>query len=135
MNYNVQVECTYHLDEVFNEDDKIDENEKAFIRNVIYRQELLNIFDMNEFNEDIVISQLELLYEKLVQWPSFQPILKAIIKKFPDFEDEDTPMNACILLFSFDFMFQTHLCICEYLKTGKLSDENLSTLNSLISSY
>jgi hypothetical protein len=40
---------TYHTTEVFLETDEITDDEKDFIRNCIYRQELVNLFNLEEF--------------------------------------------------------------------------------------
>jgi hypothetical protein len=50
--YNTKVECTYNTPEVFLETDNITDDEKTFIRNIIYRQELLNILDIDYENND-----------------------------------------------------------------------------------
>ena len=51
--YNTKVVCTYNTPDVFLETDKVTEDEKAFIRDTIYRQELLDILDIdNDVNNE-----------------------------------------------------------------------------------
>ena len=50
--YNTKVVCTYNTPEVFLETDNITNDEKTFIRDIIYRQELLNILDIDYENND-----------------------------------------------------------------------------------
>ena len=45
--YNTKISCTYNTLEVFLDTDEVTEKEQEFIRDVIYRQELLNIFELN----------------------------------------------------------------------------------------
>jgi len=53
--YNTKVVCTYNTPEVFLETDNVSEDEKAFIRDVIYRQELLDILGIvNDNNNEIM---------------------------------------------------------------------------------
>ena len=40
---NTKIICTYNTDEIFEPTDKLTERDKEFVRDVIYRQELLNI--------------------------------------------------------------------------------------------
>ena len=49
--YDTKFVCTYHTPEVFLDTDNVTEDEKEFIRNTIYRQELLYILGMDEYNE------------------------------------------------------------------------------------
>ena len=44
-------------------------------------------------------------------------------------EDEEVGL---IILFSYDFMYQSHKCISELLETNKISDENINLLKILI---
>jgi hypothetical protein len=50
--YNTKVVCTYNTPEVFLETDDITDDEKAFVRDIIYRQELLDILNIDYENED-----------------------------------------------------------------------------------
>ena len=49
--YNTKFVCTYNTPDVFSVDDNISDDEKKFVRDVIYRQELLNILGMEDFNK------------------------------------------------------------------------------------
>ena len=46
--YNTKVVCTYNTSEVFLEEDNISEEEREFVRDVIYRQELLDILGIDK---------------------------------------------------------------------------------------
>ena len=48
-----------------NESDNITDDEMRFVRNIIYRQELLDIFGLEEFNDHKIDNAIYLLYEKL----------------------------------------------------------------------
>ena len=49
--YNTKVICTYNTPDVFSVDDNINEEEKGFVRDTLYRQELLNILGIEDFND------------------------------------------------------------------------------------
>ena len=61
--YKTDYICTYMDDDVFVETDKVNDSEKDFIRNCIYRQDLLNIFGLNEFKESVINKKINDLNE------------------------------------------------------------------------
>ena len=63
--YNTNVVCTYNTLDIFLETDNITEKEQEFIRDVIYRQELLNIFELEDYNETKLAEAIHELYEKI----------------------------------------------------------------------
>jgi hypothetical protein len=63
--YNTKVVCTYNTPEVFLETDNISDYEKEFIRDTIYRQELLDILGIEEFNESKTNQVIHVLYERI----------------------------------------------------------------------
>ena len=52
--YNTKFECRYNKDDVILDTDDVTENEANFIRNYIYKEDLLNIFyiDYNYYNDN-----------------------------------------------------------------------------------
>ena len=43
--------------------------------------------------------------------------------------DEELGM---MLLYSYDYMYLTHICISEFIETGKISDENIGKLDKAL---
>ena len=37
-----------------------------------------------------------------------------------------------MMLFAYDYMYLAHICISEFLETGKVTDDNIVRLKSLI---
>jgi hypothetical protein len=37
-----------------------------------------------------------------------------------------------LFLFSYDYMYLSHICICEFLETGQISQDNISKLKTKI---
>ena len=52
--YDTKFECRYYKDDVFLETDKVTDDEKNFIRNILYREDIINIF-LIDFNDDFDI--------------------------------------------------------------------------------
>jgi translation elongation factor EF-Ts len=133
--YNTKVECTYNTPEVFLETDNITDDEKSFIRNIIYRQELLNVLDIDyenndEDNEEKISEAIKDLYNRVKDSNCLRKCMVNVVQKHMNVgkymtSDEELGM---MLLFSYDYMYLTHICISEFIETGKISDENIKKL-------
>ena len=133
--YNTKVECTYNTPEVFLETDNITDDEKSFIRNIIYRQELLNVLDIDyenndEDNEEKISEAIKDLYNRVKDSTCLRKCMVKVIQKHMNVgkymtSDEELGM---MLLFSYDYMYLTHICISEFIETDKISDENIKQL-------
>jgi hypothetical protein len=133
--YNTKVECTYNTPEVFLETDNITDDEKSFIRNIIYRQELLNVLDIDyenddEDNEEKISEAIKDLYNRVKDSNCLRKCMVKVVQKHMNVgkymtSDEELGM---MLLFSYDYMYLTHICISEFIETGKISDENIKKL-------
>ena len=119
---------TYHTDEVFLETDDVSESDMNFIRNCIYRQELLNLFHLDNFDETILEKQMRELYTLIEYNPApFAPILQSLQFSYPYFS-----LDQCfILLFSYDYLFAMHPCLLDYLDTGYIEKEHQTKLLEL----
>ncbi len=108
--YDTSVICTYMDEDVILESDGVNDDEAAFIRSCIYRQELLNIFCLEEFDESEINKQLDVLYEKVKGCAAFKKLL----------DKEEDGLMGFIILYSYDFLYLTHPLICELLETGSI---------------
>lgn len=126
--YDTTIICTYNTPEIFLETDNITDNEKEFIRDAIYRQELLNILGMDDYNETEMNRAIHELYIKI---NTCNELKECIIKFAAYFMSTDEGIGL-MLLFSFDYMYLTHICVSEFLETGKISEHNLSKLNNMV---
>lgn len=127
--YDTKYNCRYHKDDVFLETDNVNDEEKQFIRNILYKEDLINIFsiDFNENNNDFenVISELYNNIKECIQ-------LKKCMKKMATKIDIQDYEFGLILMYSYDNMYITHKCISEYLDTGTLSEENIKLLSEIL---
>ena len=126
--YNTKVICTYNTPEVFLESDKINDEEKDFIRDTIYRQELLDILGMDDYNEKEMDRAIQELYEKV---RDNKELNECMLKSASHFMSIDENFGLMIM-FSYDYMYLTHICISELLKTGKITENNMWKLKSAI---
>ena len=131
--YNTQVVCTYNTPEVFLETDDITDDEKAFVRDTIYRQELLDILGIDFENDDNdndekINNALNELYKRVKYCEQLTKCMLKLAGKYMATNEE----FGLMLLFSYDYMYLTHICICEYLETGEISNENITNLEKAI---
>jgi len=123
--YNTKVVCTYNTKEVFLDTDNVSEDEKTFIRNAIYRQELLDIFEMNEFNESKIDTAIGELHDKLKKCDELTECISKVCSRYMV---ENVDFFGLMLLYSYDYMYLTHICVSEFIKNGKISNNNTSLL-------
>ena len=133
--YNTKVVCTYNTPEVFLETDNITDDEKTFIRNIIYRQEFLNVLDIDyensyDDNEEKISEAIKNLYNQVKNCEKITKCMVKVIQKHMNVgkymtSDEELGM---MLLFSYDYMYLTHICISEFIETGNIDDKNIKKL-------
>jgi hypothetical protein len=126
--YNTQVVCTYNTPEVFLETDDITDDEKAFVRDTIYRQELLDILCVNDDNDDKLSIAINELYKRVKYCTGFRKCMVKLAEKYMATNEE----FGLMLLFSYDYMYLTHICICEFIETGDIDNENIKKLDKAL---
>ncbi len=128
MFYNTRYVCSYQDSDVFIETDNITDTEKDFIRNCIYRQDLLNIFSMEEFNDSIINEKITQLHEQI----KFYSVLNDCMTYLANSINTTDSLFGLMVLFSFDYLFLIHPYICEYLDNGFISDTNILQMKQKI---
>jgi hypothetical protein len=126
--YNTKVVCTYHTNEVFLESDEITDEERYFVRDAIYRQEVLDILGMDDYNEAEMLRTVHDLFQKVGECDELK---ECGLKLAGQFMSNDSEFGL-MLLFAYDFMYLTHICISEYLDTGKMSEQNILNLRAVV---
>ena len=129
LSYNTKYVCSYNDSDVFLESELeiLNNHEKQFVRDALYRRDLCNIFKIEDhcFNEKIINDSISNLY-KIINGETF---VEFCITKFSNnfFCNSDLELGF-LILFSFDYLYLVHPCICEYIETGKISDSNESLI-------
>jgi len=130
--YDTKYICNYTNSNIFTEeeDNILNEHEKIFVRDALYRQDFLNIFKLydEEFNDEIVEIYIKKLYKFIKNDVEFKICMSKIAEKLLS-----TNLKlGLMLLFSFDYLYLVHPCICNFIEGGKITDENLNNLKQLI---
>ena len=126
--YDTKFVCTYHTPEVFLDTDNVTEDEKEFIRNTIYRQELLYILGMDEYNEVEINTAMNKIYNKAKENDELKKCMNKLAGQFMKADE----VFGLMLLFSYDYMYLTHICISELFETGKIDENSLLNLKNHI---
>jgi hypothetical protein len=128
--YNTNYTCTYNKSDIFlkEEEDTLSESDKEDIREELYRQDLLNIFNLEEYDGKLIDEKMQSLYEKLKSCEFLVNCMSELASKWLT----NDIIVGLMILFSFDNMHAAHICICEYLESGKISDDNERLLTDLL---
>ena len=127
--YNTKFECRYHKDDVFLETDQVNEEEKNYIRDLLYREDFLNIFYI-DYNDvfDVFETIINELFEKIKNCSELNKLMKDKAEKLLLSTDLK---SGLIILYSYDYMYLTHKCVSEYLETGCVLPENIDLLDKI----
>jgi hypothetical protein len=129
--YDTKFICTYNTNmcqEMEHLLKDMNNNDKEFFRESLYRQELLNIFGIEEYDEKNIDKFIHELYEKL----KYCEELKECMVKLASYVMSTDEEIGLIMLFAYDYMYLSHICISEFLETGKITKDNISKLKLLI---
>ena len=108
--YNTKVACSYNTVDVFLETDNITASEMEFVRDALYRQELLDILELEEYDEELMSAAIHDLYEKVKESPELRKCMVKTAKRLMTADEE----FGLLVLFAYDYMYLTHACICEW---------------------
>ena len=122
MNYNTDMIIKYRL---FLNGSDITENAMS---EVVYQENFLEAFHLNEYNEKIVSEQQTLLYDILIHEEWFQLLLENLSKKI-NFDDKDI---VFIYLFSYPLFHVTHELIKHFLVDNEVPDHLIEMMNEEI---
>jgi hypothetical protein len=123
--YNTEYNCTYNS---FLDTYQGTPEEKEYITDILYKTDLLSVLNIEEFEEKPINDAIKEIYEKIKDNVDLKICM---LKLASDFMSTDE-IFGLILLFSFDYLQYTHVCICDLLKNDKISDDNLKMLKNAI---
>lgn len=123
--YNIDHVCFYNYEVSIPE---ISDHEKYIIQHKLYKQDILSIFSLDEFNE----TQLNIEMHQLYQYLNPNEELKGILKKVAALVMSTDEEIGFLALFSFDYLYVTHDCIKDLLKSGSISFKNMYRLREVI---
>jgi len=138
---NLNHKITYNdpnLCEKFNMNDK-NEREKEEISDLIFKYDLICIFGLEDFLEEIIIEKMSNLYDIMIQNKEIQTIC-SIIGDYVNKNatgvfnkiNKDDKFEYFMVLFSYDNLYLFYPCICEFLDKGTISNEKIEALKNIL---
>jgi hypothetical protein len=137
--YNTKMICTYFyydaelkkkIPEEFTDLNLEVDQENADICDLIYQTDYLQIFGLVEFDYNTINNEIRKIYE--IPGIKSNTTLQKCIKKAANlFLSEDLELGF-MALFSYDYLFSTHLCICDIMEYGSIQEKHLVLLTKLV---
>jgi len=94
----------------------------------LYKDEYLKIFNIPEFDDNKINDVTTYVYSKMSHHEEFNKCMITAASKFVS-EDEEL---GFMVLFSYNYFFITHRCICDFLETGEISEMNINALKTIL---
>ena len=139
-NYAKEYKCKYkdvnevnnykNISKTTNNDINIDID----IESELYRLDLLNIFKIKTYNDNNIASTLDCIYDHFIKNnhnPSVLKFKNIISKASQLFMSEDDKFGLTIL-YSYEYLNESHQCICELINTNNIDDKTVLTLEKLL---
>jgi hypothetical protein len=114
--YNTLLKCTYNNASELEQEDQ-------------YRMEFLNAFNLEEFEDNQINNEVDALFERLKNSPE---LTKCMTKSAAGFGTPEYLHVGLMGLFAFDYFYLAHPCICDFLETGIITEENINALLSAL---
>lgn len=127
--YNTHYTCFYNNEELmFPIQNKLTLEEKEEIKDLIYKEDILNSFGLNEFDEHVIINEIDNLYNIMKNVSELNDILDILSAKMMS-TDRST---GFIILFSYDYFYLTHQIICDFLNDKKIDNIKIMELTTMV---
>jgi hypothetical protein len=124
--YNLNYECLYKVEE--EEEDKANRNggQKK------YQTDILSIFGMETFDEEKIMDVLDTIYTKVKNNEHIKRCMNTINANMFSHSDQDMFEYSFIIMYSYEYLYVTHPCICDLLLRGEISETNVNNLLKII---
>jgi hypothetical protein len=122
---------TYNDPKLFEKFYITEQEDKEQFRNVIYNYDLLMIFNLQDFLEEIINEKINKLHDLMIK---NEEIKQLVTELTISLNQNDTTIGF-MLFFSYDNLSLFYPCICEFLEKGMISDDKLNPLKNNIFNY
>jgi hypothetical protein len=122
--YNTSFLCTYNLLDNIIDNNVDNENDDYDIRDDLYRSQILQAFNLKEWNIDIMDNVFEYVNQKLINDEKGKCLLEKMkYKSIIPIKDMEL-----MLLFSYDYFYLFHNCLIDLFNNNCISEKNYNLL-------
>jgi hypothetical protein len=111
----------------------LDEKEKEQLRGIIYQYDLLRIFDLDDFLEDVINEKIQKLYNIMIKNDDILNLCSSLHKTnfnnvsihkndLHELNNINEYCESFIILFSYDYLHLFYPCICEFIIHGNINE-------------
>jgi hypothetical protein len=131
---NLEHNITYNDINLFNRYPVFIPEEQEQFRNIIYKYDLLSIFSLTDFLEDIIDNKISELYTLMIKNKEIENLSYKLSKKYNEFDKmyDCSKENGFIILFSYDYLHLFYPCIVDFIKNNSIDKNNISLLENYI---
>jgi hypothetical protein len=130
-NIKLDHKITYNDPNLFEKFDAIKEKEEQEqFRNVIYNYDLLMIFNLQDFLEELINEKVKQLYKIMITNFEFRKFIMDLTNNI-NYDNENT-ITCFMMLFSYDSLYLFYPCICEFFEKGSVSIDKLEAIKNNI---
>lgn len=87
-----------------------------------YREQLLNFFNIIEYDSNVIIKNIDDIYDDIKNFDELHKYLKRITR-FSHFKDDNHKANM-LLLFSYDYFQEFSYCLKDIVNYNKITEIN-----------
>lgn len=128
---NLVHKITYNDVNLFEKFDVIKEKEEQEqFRNIIYNYDLLMIFNLQDFLEEVINEKIKQLYKIMITSFEFRKFI-VDLKNNMNYDNENSIL-CFMMLFSYDNLYLFYPCICEFLEKGNITIDKLEAIKNNI---
>lgn len=125
---NLEHNVTYNDKKLFDKYPVFISQEQEQFRNIIYKYDLLCIFGLTDFLEEIIDKKITELYTIMIKNKELENLTHKLSKKYNEYNTE----NGFIILFSYDYLHLFYPCLVDFLKNHNFDNKNISILENYI---
>ena len=129
--FNLEYTCFYNDDtKMFSGIDLeiLTDEEVMEIRDVIYREDLKNSFGIQDFDEEHIANEIDVLYSQMSDIVELHHILDIVASKLMSTDRS----VGFYLLFSYSYFHLTHKIIRKFLMSNEVDTHDINNLTTLV---
>jgi hypothetical protein len=121
---------TYNDPKLFEKFCVTEKEEQDQFRNVLYNYDLLMIFNLQDFLEEIINKKINELHDTMIKNIDFRKFIVSLTDN-TSYGSKDT-LVTFMLLFSYDNLHLFYPCMCEFLEKGIVNVDKLENIKNNI---